>query len=123
MGMGIGTQVCLDILNAILRKPLAEKDFRMVSRAVVQCVLKNNRESIMLVHGNAIDTTRIFQYASKVGACEFVKFEILYCSIALNGGKIPWKTYREIPKENLYNMGEVATNIYYHRWMTVGTGF
>ena len=35
--------------------------------------------------------------------------------------KIPWKTYHEIPKENFYNMDEVATNTYDHMRMTIGS--
>ena len=35
--------------------------------------------------------------------------------------KIPSKTYHEIPKENLYNMDEVATNTYDYRRMKIGS--
>lgn len=36
-------------------------------------------------------------------------------------GKIPWRTYKDIPKRNLYNADEVATNTYDHRRKVIGT--
>ena len=35
-------------------------------------------------------------------------------------GKIPWETYDDIPKRNLYNADECATNTYNHRKRTIG---
>ena len=43
MGMGIDTQVCLDIFNAILRVRIQEKGFMMATKYVIHRILKNNR--------------------------------------------------------------------------------
>ena len=75
MGMGIDTQVCLDIVNSILHTRVKEKDFKLVNKSVVQRMLKNNRDAIKLVHGNAIDPARIRQADPEVRDCEFVKLE------------------------------------------------
>ena len=120
MGMGIDTQVCLNIVDTILRTRFEKKDFRMVSRAMVQCILKNNWEAISLVHGNAIDPARIRQADLEVIDYEFVKLES-FILLLHSMGEILWKPNREIPKENLYNMEKIATNIYDHRWMPIGT--
>ena len=57
MGMGIDTQVCLDIVNAVLRVRCQVKEFKMVTKSVVQRMLRNNRETIQLVHGNTMIQT------------------------------------------------------------------
>ena len=97
MGMGIDSQICLDIVNAVLSVRVQEKDFKMVTKSVVQRMLKNHQEIIQLVHGNTIDPARICQADPDMRDCEFVKLE-LYIQLLHSMGKIPLKTYWEIPK-------------------------
>ena len=55
MGMGIDRQVCLDIVNAIIQARIDRKNFKYVTKSVVEWMLRNNQEIIKLVHSNAID--------------------------------------------------------------------
>ena len=71
------------------------------------------------MHGSAIYPAQIRQADQEVRHCEFVKLK-LYTHFLYSMGKIPWKTYQEIPKKYLYNMDEVATNTYDHRWKVLG---
>ena len=114
MCMGIDRQICLDIVNALIRTRVDEKDFKFVTKSIVQRMLRNNEEIIKLVYGTAIDPAQICQADAEVRDCEFVKLE-LYMKLLYDMGKIPWKTYSKIPRLNIYNMDEVATNTYAHR--------
>ena len=91
MGMGIDSQIFLDIVNAVLGVRVQEKDFNMVTKSVVQRMLKTHQEIIQLVHGNKIDPDRIRQADPDVRDCEFVKLE-LYIQLLHSMVKIPWKT-------------------------------
>ena len=96
-----------------------EKDFNLITKSVVQRMLRNNKEIIKLVHGNAIDPARMRQSDAEVRDCEFLKLE-LYIKLLYDMSKIPWKTYSEIPRLNIYNMNEVTINTYAHRRKAIG---
>ena len=77
--------------------------------SVLDCMMKKHSEFVQLIHGNTVDPARIRQATSEVRDSEFYKIEA-YIEILYKMGKIPWRTYKDIPKRNLYNTDKVATN-------------
>ena len=83
-------------------------------------MIRNHKEIVQLVHGNTIDPARIFQASEEVRDSEFYNIE-KYVELLHKMGKLPWKTYKDIPKHNIYNADKVATNTYDHRWKVIGS--
>ena len=119
LGHGIDSAVCLDIINAVLKTRLPSKSDLSVTSSVVERMMKVNSDVIKLVHGNAIDPARMRQADEEVRDTQFYKIDS-YVALLYRMGKIPWKTYREIPKRNLYNADECTTNTHDHRRKTIG---
>ena len=83
-------------------------------------MMKKHSEIVQFIHGNAIDPALILQASVEVIDAKFYKIEG-YIALFYNMGKLPLRTYRDIPKQNLYNADEVATNTYDHRRKIIET--
>ena len=119
MGYEIDSTVCLGILNAVLKILLPSTNYCSVTSSVVERMLAKNSDDIKLVHGNTIDPVRIRQADVEVRDAYFYKIES-YITLLKKMGKIPWKTYNDISKRNLYNADGCTTNTYEHRKKTIG---
>ena len=119
MGYGIDKAVCNDIITSIIKIRLPTMDVQ-VSPSVLDLMMKKHSEFVQLIHGNAVDPARIRQATSEVRDSEFYKIEA-YIEMLYKMGKIPWRTYKDIPKQNLYNADKVTTNTYDHRRKVIGT--
>ena len=121
MGYGMEKLMCLNIISSILKTRMPSILVTLApTLSVVDRMMKKNKEIIQLVHGNAIDPARIRQSSVDIRDAEFFKIE-QYVQLLYKMGKIPWKTYKEIPKRNLYNADKVATNTYDHRRKVIGS--
>ena len=119
MGYGIDRTTGTDIITSVLKSRLQLNECLAISPSVLNLMMKRHSEIVTLIHGNAIDPARIRQATVEVRDAEFFKIE-RYIELLYKMGKIPWRTYKDIPKENLYNADEVATNTYDHRRKIIG---
>ena len=114
LGMGLEKSSCLKMINTVIKSRVEDKDFIPVTMTVLDNLLKKNSTILGLISGNTIDPARVRQADENVRDTEFIKLEN-YISLLFAMNKVPWCIYAEIPKENLYNIDEVATNCYNHR--------
>ena len=101
MGHGIDTSIFLDIIRSVLRTHLPSANYISITSSVVDRMLKIHFDVVRLVHGNSIDPTRIRQADEEVRDIQFYKVES-YIGLLYKMGKVPWKTYNDIPKNNIY---------------------
>ena len=114
MGLGIDEDTCLHVVNTILSERIELKKFKPVTRGVVSRIIKANSDLLKLTMGNSINPKRVRQADTDVRNALFVKLEN-FIKLLHSQGKIPWKTFADIPPEYIYNMDEVATNTHDHR--------
>ena len=119
MGLGIDKTVFLDCINAVLSSRVEKKHFQEATMSVVDRLLKNHKDLISLMHGNAIDAARVRQAKEEVRNSFFVKLE-LYTQLLHKMKKIPWKTFADVPSANIFNMDEIATDTSKHRRKIIG---
>ena len=114
MGLGIDEDTCLNVVNAILAERIELKNFMPVTRGVVKQIILENSDLLRLTKGNSIGPKRVRQADSDVRDAMFVKLES-FVKLLHGQGKIPWKSFADIPAKNISNMDEVATNTHDHR--------
>ena len=114
MGLGIDEDTCVMVVNSILSERIDMMHFTPVTRGVVSRIIKANSDLLKLTRGNSIDPKRVRQADTDVRDALFVKLEN-FIKFLYQQGKIPWKSFSEIPPEYIYNMDEVATNTHDHR--------
>ena len=119
MGHGIDTSICLGTINSVLRTRLPSANYISVTSSVVERMLKIHSDVVRLVHGNSIYPAQIRQVDEEVRDIQFYKVES-YFALLYKMGKVPWKTYKDVPKGNIYNANEYSTNTYDHRKKTIG---
>ena len=114
MGLGIDTDTCLLIVNQILAKRIEVGEFVPVTSKVVLRIMTRNHQLLRLVKGNSIDPKRVRQADEDVKMAMFVKLDHMI-KLLHSQGKVPWKSFGEVPPECLYNMDELAVNAHNHR--------
>ena len=119
IGLGLEKQICLDIINAIIQSRIEMKDFKPATMSVLDLMIKKNKELVKLLSGNAIDAARVRQADADVRDSFFVRLD-LYTKLLHKMNLIPWKSFSDVPKENKYNMDELATDTSGHRRKIVG---
>ena len=114
MGLGITKALCLDVITAILQTKIEQKDFVYPSMMVLDRILKNNKDLVNLLKGNAIDPAQVQQADINVRDAVFTKIGN-YIRLLYKTEKLPWETFGQISKENIYNMDEMATETSKHQ--------
>ena len=114
MGLGIDPDTCLEIVNSILKKRIEAGVFVPTTIGVVKRIIANNSNLLRLVRGNSIDTKRVRQADKDVRNAMFVKLDN-YIKILYLQGKVPWKSWSEVPPECMSNMDELAVNAHGYR--------
>ena len=109
MGLGITKTVYLDVISAILQTWVDQKDFLYSSMMVLDRLIKKYKELVNLLKCNAIGPAWVRQADEDVKDVVFIKIEN-YIRLLQTTGKVPWKTFGQVPKENIYNIDKVATH-------------
>ena len=114
MGLGMDVDTYLHVINGILKARVDEKDFVEATPKVVSRLLCKYDNLLSICGGNSINPARVRQADTEVRNAEFVKLAN-YLELLYKLGKVLWRTWREVPRENKSNMDEVATNAQDHR--------
>ena len=73
-------------------------------------ILRNNKTLPKLISGNEICAARVCQANPNLSDGVFIKMEN-YFKVLHSMEKVPWSSFDNMPKENIYIMEELATNI------------
>ena len=111
MDMGICKTSCLEMISAVVSSRNDSKDYIKLIVKLPNGILRNNKILLKLILGNAIDPARVRQANKNVRDSVFVKMDN-YIKLLYSMGKVPLSSFDNIPKENIYNMDQLATNIY-----------
>ena len=120
IGLGLQKNVCLDIINSVLKSRIDYKDFNLATMSVLDLLLKKNKYLVKLLSGNAIEASRVRQADEEVRDAFFVRLE-LYTQLLFKMKMISWRTFSDVPSDNKYNMDELATDTSNHRRKIVGS--
>ena len=114
MGMGIDKDTCLEIIYAVMSCRIASNDISKPTVRVLNDILNRNKLLLKLINGNAIDPARVRQADENVRDSVFIKMDN-YIKLLYSMGKVPWKSFDEVPPQYIYNMDELATDSTDHR--------
>ena len=114
MGIGIDEETCLLVVNSVLSERIESKYFKPVTRGVVSRLIKENSDLLKLTKGNSIDPKRVRQADADVRNALFVKLDN-FVRLLHSQGKVPWKSFAEVPGDCMANMDKIATNAHDHR--------
>ena len=118
-GIEIDRDTCLDVINEVLKVRIQDKEFDSVKRGVVNRLISRNKELLGMFSGNALDPARVRQAHVDVKDALFVKLDN-YIKFLYESGKVPWKSWSEVPPDAMNNMDKVATNCIDHRKKLIG---
>lgn len=109
LGHGVDKNALECIINAHVSKgSIGLKHGKYaISRSVVSRILREHKSLAKLVSGNPMDTARANQAKSNVRDTVFKKLDC-YIKLLFRQGKVCWNSYRDVPKQNIYNMDEVG---------------
>lgn len=113
MGLGIDEDTCLTVCNDILLGQIEEKEFVPLTCSVVHQIILKNNELLKIMRGNSIDPKHVCQADDNTLQSTFVKLK-KYLKILNRQGKIKWRSFAEVPAENMSNMDKLSTNVHNH---------
>ena len=112
MGLGIDTDTCLEVINSIINCRI-DGDFVECTRKVVSNLLKENSKLLTLLKGNSIEPARVRQADEDVRDALFIKLNN-YIGLLNKMGYCDWKSWTDVPPDNISNMDELSTNAQDH---------
>ena len=119
MGMGINKDICLEIIFTVMSCRISSNDIDKPMIRVLNCILNMNKSLLKLINGNAIDPARVRKANKNIRNSVFIKKDN-YIKLLHSMEKVPWRSFDEVPQQNIYNMDEIAIDSSGHPQQIVG---
>jgi hypothetical protein len=113
-GAGVGRDELLDVINSYIHH---QEDSRMIEPATMKMVdqmLKRHKELTKLVSASSMDPQRARQATKETRDAVFFKLDS-YIKTLHSMGLCDWKSYKDVPDEDKFNMDEVGADTTKHR--------
>jgi hypothetical protein len=113
MGHGVTHQEALAMIDDHIHQKVDRRDAMECSEKVLRAIL-NRHKDIKLGSAGSLDPQRAKKATKDTRDAVFTKLDAYIRN--LHAMKlVPWKAYKDIPAESLYNMDEVGTDTTKHR--------
>lgn len=113
-GRGVDRDELLQMVNELINIGLDEREREEATEKVVRDILERHPDLTKLVNAGSLDPLRAKKANVKTRDTVFCKLQAQTRGLYADG-KIPWKDYRDIPSNRIYNMDEVGTDTTKHR--------
>jgi hypothetical protein len=113
-GRGVDRDELLQLVNGVINIGLDEREREEATEKVVRDILERHPDLTKLVNAGSLDPLRAKKANVKTRDTVFCKLQAQTRGLYADG-KIPWKDYRDIPSNRIYNMDEVGTDTTKHR--------
>ncbi len=78
-------------------------------------MMGRHKELIKIVHASSMDIKRAKQATEDTRDTMFFKLDAPYLKSLHEMGHVSWKSYKDIPKHDIFNMDEVGNDTTKHR--------
>jgi hypothetical protein len=113
-GRGVDRDELLEMINAVVNISVDKREREKATEKVVRDILSRQPELMKLVNAGSLDPLRAKKANKKTRDTVFSKLQAQTRGLYAEG-KVPWKNYRDIPSNRIYNMDEVGTDTTKHR--------
>jgi len=119
VGLGLTREDLLNLINEYVNDGKSDNSAMLVTMETVTRIIRNNENSLGAISASSLDPKRAKQANTTMHDAFFAKLE-LYIGMLYADGKVPWKHFKDIPNECLYNMDELATDTTQHKQKVIG---
>jgi hypothetical protein len=113
-GRGVIKDELLNITNAYIHHHQDARLIQDATRKITRGLMGRHKELIKIVQASSMDPKRAEQATEDTRDAMFFKLDA-YIKSLHEMGHVSWKSYKEIPKDNLFNMDEVGNDTTKHR--------
>ena len=113
MGFGVSWRQACQIIDAIVNQDEPEVSQLERSEKVMRCIFKIYPDLITTMAA-PLDPQCASKATEEVQDAMFTKLDA-YVQIVNTENLVPWESYKDIPKDCIYNMDEVGTDTTEHR--------
>jgi hypothetical protein len=113
-GRGVLADKLLNITNEYIHHHLDGRLVQAATRKITQGMMRRHKELVKIVQASSMDPKRAEQATEDTRDAMFFKLDA-YIKSLHEMGHVGWKSYREIPKDNIFNMDEVGNDTTKHR--------
>jgi hypothetical protein len=113
-GRGVTKDGLLNITNEYIHHHEHARLNQNATRKITRGLMGRHKELVKIVQASSMDPKRAKQATEDTRDAMFFKLDS-YIKSLYEIGHVSWKSYKEIPKENLFNMDEVGNDTAKHR--------
>ncbi len=113
-GRGVTKDELLNITNEYIHHHEDARLIQDATRKITRGLMGRHKELVKIVQASSMDPKRAEQATEDTRDAMFFKLDS-YIKSLYEMGHVSWKSYKEIPKENLFNMDEVGNDTTKHR--------
>jgi hypothetical protein len=113
-GRGVSADELLNITNEYIHHHLDARLVQAATRKITQGMMRRHKELVKIVQASSMDPKRAEQATEDTRDAMFFKVDA-YIKSLYEMGHVGWKSYQEIPKDNIFTMDEVGNDTTKHR--------
>ncbi len=113
-GCGVSADELLNMSNEYIHHHQDARLIQAATRKTTRGLMGRHKELIKIVQANSMDPKRAEQATEDTRDGMFFKLDA-YSKSLHEMGHVSWKSYKEIPKDNIFNMDEVGNDTTKHR--------
>jgi hypothetical protein len=113
-GRGVTKDELLNITNEYIHHHEDARLIQDATRKITRGLMGRHKELVKIVQASSMDPKRAEQAIEDTRDAMFFKLDS-YIKSLYEMGHVSWKSYKEIPKENLFNMDVVGNDTTKHR--------
>jgi hypothetical protein len=114
MGHGVTKLEALDVIDEYINGRVDKRDRVEVSEKILRGILDRNKDLVKVISAGSLDPQRAKKANAETRDAVFTKLNS-YIKNLYAMKKVPWKCYREVPNNCIFNMDEVGTDTTKHR--------
>jgi hypothetical protein len=113
-GRGVLADELLNITNEYIHHHLDARLVQAATPKITRGMMRRHKELVKIVQASSMDPKRAEQATEDTRDAMFFKLDA-YIKSLYEMGHVGWKSYQEIPKDNIFNIDEVGNDTTKHR--------
>jgi hypothetical protein len=109
MGYGVTKDDCLEVINQYINLDEDQRKIIGVTEKVFRTMKKRHPKLLKIVAACSLDPARARKATRETRDAVFAKMDAYIRNLHATK-KLPWKSFKDIPAANIYNMDEVGTD-------------
>jgi hypothetical protein len=114
MSQGVSKEEVLKMIDEYIHIEEDERTRVECSEKILRGLFKRYKDLVKIVSACSLDPQRAKKANTETRDAVFVKLDC-YVESLYAMGRVPWKSFKEVTKQSIYNMDEVGTDTTKHR--------